>query len=114
MQSIQALPIALPRASDVSLLENHIVRFSENDIAKVKKARKTNVHSKQAIEKLSSLLVGEIVPQSDRSAKGTDSSSSNVVSLSSETHARSFDKYEFRRYAITEKVGPLWLYPPPY
>ncbi|TPX36244.1 hypothetical protein SmJEL517_g01589 [Synchytrium microbalum] len=94
--STSSLALPAPRLSDLSLSELSLndralahLRFSEGDIIRIKRARKTNVHSRNAIQKLSSLLVGEIVP-------------SEPQKRVEEGELRPFDKYEYRRYAITE------------
>ncbi|KAJ3313100.1 Cytochrome b5 reductase 4 [Boothiomyces sp. JEL0838] len=55
--------------------------FSKQEWKLIQLARKTHVHSKLAIQRLSQLTIAEIVTSSDE---------------------RMFDPYEFRRYALTE------------
>ncbi|KAJ3326323.1 NADH-cytochrome b5 reductase [Boothiomyces sp. JEL0866] len=55
--------------------------FSKKEWKLIQLARKTHVHSKLAIQRLSQLTVGEMATESDE---------------------RLFDPYEFRRYALTE------------
>jgi NAD(P)H-flavin reductase len=54
------------------------------------KARRTNTHSKLALQRLSSLLIGEIVP-----------SSTTITIPNNEGKLTQFDPMEYRRYALT-------------
>ncbi|KAI8912707.1 hypothetical protein EDD86DRAFT_187976 [Gorgonomyces haynaldii] len=70
--------------------------MTEEDWAFVMRARRTHVHSKLAIERLSTLVVGEILP---------NSAVKRSISMDTFTEEATFDPYEYRRYAITEVVS---------
>lgn len=69
--------------------------MTEQDWKILVKARRTHIHTKLAIQKLSNLLVGEI--RHDDVAYS--SSAATVMTAGPKT----FQKFEYRRYAITEK-----------
>ncbi|KAI8825586.1 uncharacterized protein EV422DRAFT_575535 [Fimicolochytrium jonesii] len=66
--------------------------MNEKDWKLVVKSRRTNVHSRLAIERLSKLLVGELVPENT-------SSSSEMGNANAP-----FDPNEYRRYAMVENT----------
>ncbi|KAJ3024283.1 NADH-cytochrome b5 reductase [Thoreauomyces humboldtii] len=68
--------------------------MEERDWKLVVKSRRTHVHTRLAIQKLSSLLVGELVPSSNE----TDPHASIDV-------VREFDPNEYRRYALVENTA---------
>jgi hypothetical protein len=68
------------------------INFSNEDWTLIQRARRTHVHTKLAIERLASLVIGEIETQSFRNG--------SCVTIDSDE--RQFDIYEYRRYAITK------------
>ncbi|TPX65497.1 hypothetical protein SpCBS45565_g05118 [Spizellomyces sp. 'palustris'] len=77
--------------------------MNEQDWRHITKSRRTHVHTKLALQKLSDLIVGELMPSDD--AAFNESATTLAPSLKSETSGTGipFDRYEFRRYALTEK-----------
>ncbi|RKO94231.1 hypothetical protein BDK51DRAFT_25492, partial [Blyttiomyces helicus] len=70
--------------------------LSANDWKRIIKSRRTHVHTRLAIEKLATLVIGSLVP--------SDSPRDSTCTLEEVPGACPFDPYEFRRYAITEKT----------
>ncbi|KAI8592820.1 hypothetical protein BDZ88DRAFT_504181 [Geranomyces variabilis] len=70
--------------------------LTQTDWYRITRARRTHVHTKLAIMRLSHLLVGEIVAEPQR----RHSESDTIVQSPS---SRPFDPYEYRRYALTQK-----------
>ncbi|TPX60571.1 hypothetical protein PhCBS80983_g01725 [Powellomyces hirtus] len=67
--------------------------MDERDWKLVVKSRRTHVHTRLAIQKLSNLLVGELIPESNNSHAASPDSS-----------LREFDPNEYRRYALVENT----------
>ncbi|KAJ3312823.1 hypothetical protein HDV04_002633 [Boothiomyces sp. JEL0838] len=67
--------------------------YHEEDWTMIKRARRTHIHSRLALQKLADLVVGEIdtTPGSQMTIDPTE----NLV-------GRPFDSYEYRRYAVTD------------
>ncbi|KAI9205297.1 uncharacterized protein BJ171DRAFT_71382 [Polychytrium aggregatum] len=103
-----------PNAVVVEAIENsNIIRLTDWEL--IKTTRRPHVHSRSGIQTMASLMVGELV--ADGSTKeaaalrrlGTfrsNTSSTSLISKAASTpmQSPSFDVFEFRRYALTEKV----------
>lgn len=80
--------------------------LTQEDWILVEKSRRTHIHSRLALERLSKILVGEIV--ADHRDTVVSSSSSNGLRPDQMTVAAvdgvPFDAFEYRRYTLTEKV----------
>ncbi|KAJ3181008.1 hypothetical protein HDU87_001658 [Geranomyces variabilis] len=74
--------------------------MDERDWKLVVRSRRTHVHTRLAIQKLSNLLVGELVPDSN-SVSGSANSPAAAEELSP---LRDFDPHEYRRYALVENT----------
>ncbi|KAJ3324606.1 hypothetical protein HDV06_006499 [Boothiomyces sp. JEL0866] len=75
-------------------LNAHQISFyHEEDWTMIKRARRTHIHSRLALQKLADLVVGEI-DSSPQGSQITIDPSENLV-------GRPFDSHEYRRYAIT-------------
>ncbi|KAJ3126058.1 hypothetical protein HK098_007935 [Nowakowskiella sp. JEL0407] len=91
---------------DMSLINQYTVAaqmritpaFTTADWKRVTKARRPHVHSELALKRLAQLVVGELVAQPYSNAKDF-----STRSLSDVPTGRSFNRNEYRRYAITEK-----------
>lgn len=68
--------------------------FTQEDWKAIQRSRRTHVHTRLALEKLSSLVVGEIVTTKSDLGSSATLNNSEVV----------FDPNEYRRYALTEYV----------
>ncbi|KAJ2999586.1 hypothetical protein HDV02_002551 [Globomyces sp. JEL0801] len=68
--------------------------YSQDDWMYIQRSRRLHVHTRMAIERLSSMLVGKLVDISQ-------DSSSMVSSSRTETDSLNFNIFEFRRYALT-------------
>ncbi|KAJ1562385.1 hypothetical protein HK096_010513 [Nowakowskiella sp. JEL0078] len=68
----------------------------EEDWKHILKARRTHVHTTLAVRRLANLIVGEVTEQPDTFNLGQRTYFSNPT-------GRPFSRFEFRRYAITEK-----------
>ncbi|KAI8801948.1 hypothetical protein BJ742DRAFT_835062 [Cladochytrium replicatum] len=84
--------------------------FSDTDLHHIQRSRRPHVHTRVAIERLSSLLVGEIErPPAPGRLPGSPSSRSSPYNSyqtisGGQNAAPLLDPYEYRRYALTEKV----------
>ena len=78
-----------PRESAIELFQSQFnqSQLTEEDWKKILRSRRTHVHTRLAIQKLASLLIGELPPPSYQI-----------------TPADAFDANEFRRFAITQKT----------
>ncbi|TPX61351.1 hypothetical protein PhCBS80983_g01149 [Powellomyces hirtus] len=68
--------------------------LTQTDWYRISRARRTHVHTKLAIMRLSHLLVGEIISSPEKSSSDADT----LVQM-----GRGFDRFEYRRYALTQK-----------
>ncbi|KAJ3202117.1 hypothetical protein HK099_001991, partial [Clydaea vesicula] len=96
----QSTSLSRPQQAQRRLtLENFkqpIVNLSEKDWALVVRSRRTHIHTKLALERLSLLQVGELKREVD------DGYSSNRTLATNGSLI--FNPYEYRRYGMTEKV----------
>ncbi|KAJ3267762.1 hypothetical protein HDV01_004281 [Terramyces sp. JEL0728] len=72
---------------------HQISYYHEEDWAMIKRARRTHIHSRLALQKLADLVVGEI--ETFQGSQITIDQADNLV-------GRPFDNHEYRRYAITQ------------
>ncbi|KAI9103700.1 hypothetical protein DFS34DRAFT_295754 [Phlyctochytrium arcticum] len=94
--------------------------MSETDWKHITKSRRTHVHTKLALQKLAYLIVGELMPSSPSSMTLNEQKYDSKAGISEHTHLNTpfdspivsrhqpetgttFDRFEFRRYALTEK-----------
>ncbi|KND03222.1 uncharacterized protein SPPG_02277 [Spizellomyces punctatus DAOM BR117] len=68
--------------------------MAERDWRLVVRSRRTHVHTRLAIQKLSKMLVGELVPDLDQPYANIDADAAST--------GRTFDPNEYRRYALVE------------
>jgi hypothetical protein len=89
--------ISVTRRSSVSSLSQigRVRSITEQDWAKVRKARRTHVHTRLAIERLASMIVGELQHDVEQDL-GTLSSKSTLIGDSDVP----FSPFEYRRYAV--------------
>ncbi|KAJ3086081.1 hypothetical protein HK102_013535 [Quaeritorhiza haematococci] len=86
---------------------DQLATLTENDWKRLIKARRTHVHTRNAIQRLCSLLVGEIVPSPggpgalSRNAYGSDVTLEGGVDSSL---SKPYNPSEYRRYAMTSKT----------
>ncbi|KAJ3312827.1 S-methyl-5-thioribose-1-phosphate isomerase [Boothiomyces sp. JEL0838] len=80
-------------AYDYQMNAHHLSSIDDTDWKYIKLARRTHVHSRLAIETLSSLMVGTLSPRVTPNSF-VESSSSNL--------GFQFDPFEYRRYTITK------------
>ncbi|KAI8924874.1 hypothetical protein BC831DRAFT_463547 [Entophlyctis helioformis] len=75
------------------------------DWQRVVKARRTHVHTRLAIQRLAQLLVGEIVTAPDALDRyqSVALSSSHTLPTEPSSDTVIFDRFEYRRYALTQK-----------
>jgi hypothetical protein len=73
--------------------EAYVPAFSNEDWQAVQRARRTHVHTRLAVQKLASMVIGEI-----------ESKESTSTTTLAENVERTFDVYEYRRYALTSYV----------
>jgi hypothetical protein len=90
--------IALQRGGNLNGINFGIARvggiqFEKDDWKCIQKARRVHVHTKLAIEKLASLMVGKLIDDSN-SGQSVDSSTLKEGQIC-------FSEYEYRRYALT-------------
>ncbi|KND03392.1 uncharacterized protein SPPG_00880 [Spizellomyces punctatus DAOM BR117] len=84
--------------------------LTEEDWSKIVRARRTHVHTKVAIMRLSNLLVGELHPSHKRWQKALNQGSEptlvnqDVGDGNDDAQNRLFDPEEYRRYALTSKT----------
>ncbi|KAI9100523.1 hypothetical protein DFS34DRAFT_488659 [Phlyctochytrium arcticum] len=71
----------------------------ERDWKLVVRSRRTHIHTRLAIQKLSKMLVGELIPDLDRIAR--NSTEASDMTMNSQD-VRPFDPNEYRRYALVE------------
>nr|KAJ3417900.1 hypothetical protein HK105_000617 [Polyrhizophydium stewartii] len=81
-------------------MQQTLPNLTETDWQRLVKARRTHVHTRVAIQRLSQLLVGELVPSSE--ALDNQNSSHTLMSDLARS-PRLFDRFEYRRYALTAK-----------
>ena len=93
MISIKKKQNSISSASNISAPVS-AASFEKSDWDSIIRARRTHVHTRLAIQKLATLIVGEIVPS--RNLQG----SSNTIMT--EGFGLPFDAYEYRRYALTK------------
>ncbi|KAJ3009338.1 hypothetical protein HKX48_008023 [Thoreauomyces humboldtii] len=92
-------PEPVPSSSQISVVSEGTINLAslvltQADWYRIHKARRTHVHSKLAIMRLSSLLVGEIT-----SPEKSISDGDTACHLTD----RQFDRYEYRRYGLTQR-----------
>ncbi|KAJ3159313.1 hypothetical protein HDU86_001916 [Geranomyces michiganensis] len=75
--------------------------MDERDWKLVVKSRRTHVHTRLAIQKLSNLLVGELVPDSNSVSNANRYSQAGGED---DSPLRDFDPNEYRRYALVENT----------
>jgi hypothetical protein len=75
------------------------ISFEKSDWKHIQRARRTHVHTKLAIEKLSSLMVGTMI---DGDTMGSVVSGENSTVLAE--GQITFSEFEYRRYAMTKKT----------
>jgi hypothetical protein len=80
-----------------SIIQNQgtirVSQFSEDDWLAIQRARRTHVHTRQAIQKLATLVVGKLI---------TGTSIPQSLPLRGNwIEAKPFDPFEYRRYALT-------------
>jgi len=81
--------------------------LTNEDWSRIIRARRTHVHSRNAIARLAHLLVGEVVPDQGQMYGG---SSATLMPYSIKENApltgsvQKFSPFEFRRYALTSKT----------
>ncbi|KAJ3358129.1 hypothetical protein HDU91_005316 [Kappamyces sp. JEL0680] len=84
-QSIDSLQ---SRAAGITALN-----FTQDDWSAIQRSRRTHVHTRLAVQRLASLVVGELV-----SYQGNNRGSFETLA----SEEASFDPFEFRRYALTK------------
>jgi hypothetical protein len=89
--------ISVTRRTSVSSLSQigRVRCITEQDWAKVRKARRTHVHTRLAIERLASMIVGELEHDLDQDYSTLSSKSTLIGDCDTP-----FSPYEYRRYAI--------------
>ena len=93
MISIKKKQASISSASNISAPSN-AVSFEKSDWDSIIRARRTHVHTRLAIQKLATLIVGEIVPST--------STFGSTNTLMTEEQGLPFDPFEYRRYALTK------------
>ena len=98
--------VAITPANDLELaddLQDDPSPISEADWKCLVRARRTHVHTRMAIQKLSSMLVGEIVSYQGATQRFASSATLNEEEDDEMSMKRMFDPCEYRRYAMTLK-----------